>query len=86
MIIWGLRTRSYPLGQRPLPCPHCHREAMTSAARARRWFTLFFIPLLPIGATQIVASCGLCGYRYRLGEAHASALFGTPRPVAARTQ
>ena len=83
MIIWGFRSRGKVLGQRTLNCPNCHRDAMTGAAESRRWFTLFFIPIFPVGAKKTVAQCGLCGFRYQVDNAQAATLYGagaTPTP------
>lgn len=80
MIIWGLRNRGNALGQIQLTCPNCHRAAMTSLAQTRRWFTLFFIPLFPIGAKQSIAVCGLCGFRYQVDNAQAESLVAQATP------
>jgi transcription elongation factor Elf1 len=85
MIIWGFRSRGKALGQRMLNCPNCHRDAMTAAYQSRRWFTLFFIPVFPIGAKRTLARCGLCGYQYQVDNAQAEALFGAgaqPAPTS----
>lgn len=78
MIIWGFRSRGKDLGQRPVTCPNCHRTAMTAFAERRRWFTLFFIPIFPVGGKQSIALCGLCGYRYAVEPAAVERLFGNP--------
>ena len=78
MIIWGLRTRGKALGQVQVTCPNCHRAAMTALGQSRRWFTLFFIPIFPIGANNTTAVCGLCGYRYQVDSQQAAALLARP--------
>jgi transcription elongation factor Elf1 len=85
MIVMGLRSRGKVLGQRMLNCPNCHRDAMTSAATSRRWFTLFFVPVFPIGDKKTIAQCGLCGFRYQVDNAQAEKLYApsaaTPTPT-----
>jgi transcription elongation factor Elf1 len=85
MIIWGFRSRGKALGQRVLNCPNCHRDAMTAAYQSRRWFTLFFIPIFPIGEKKTVARCGLCGFQYQVSNEQAESLFSAaakPLPSA----
>lgn len=74
MIIWGLKSRGKALGQFTLPCPNCHRDAVTAVSQSRRWFTLFFVPVFPISAKRSVARCGLCGFQYVLDNARADQL------------
>jgi hypothetical protein len=75
VIIYGLRNRGKTLGQRVLNCPNCHRDAMTIATQTRPWFTLFFIPIFPVGAKKTIARCGLCGYQYQVDTQQAEALY-----------
>jgi zinc-ribbon family len=75
MIIWGYRSRSKTLGQRPVSCPNCHQTAMTGFGQSRRWFTIFFIPIFPISGSTTVASCGLCGYRYKVDQQVSKQMF-----------
>ena len=85
MIIYGMRNRGKLLGQMQVTCPNCHRAAMTGFAESRRWFTLFFIPIFPIGAKNTTGTCGLCGARYavdgqKIQEMLAGRVPVTPNP------
>jgi hypothetical protein len=42
------------------PCSKCARLTMQNAVESQRWFTLFFIPVIPLGTTYVLR-CGVCG-------------------------
>jgi zinc-ribbon family len=59
-FLLGTRTKAKPLGQLERPCTKCGRNTMQTAVGTKRWFTLFFIPVIPLGTSQVVR-CNLCG-------------------------
>ena len=60
LFLFGLRTRAKSLGQVERSCSKCARPTVHNAVESRRWFTLFFIPVIPLGGNQVVW-CGVCG-------------------------
>jgi len=54
---------------------------MTTLSQSQRWFTLYWIPLFPIGAKNTTAVCGLCGYRYQVDTKKAQELLAQPATV-----
>jgi len=49
MIIWGFRWLKRVLGQfGPYNCGNCRNAGMWQAIRMTRFFTLFFIPVIPM--------------------------------------
>jgi len=64
MLIFGTRWTAVMLGQLLYVCSHCQKETMHSAIVRKGMFTLFFIPLIPIGR-QYLITCNLCGLRLR---------------------
>ena len=60
LFLFGLRTRAKSLGQVERSCSKCARPTVHNAVESRRWFTLFFIPVIPLGGNQVVR-CGVCG-------------------------
>jgi hypothetical protein len=64
MLIWGIRWIAITLGQLSFPCSHCGKTTVHSAIVRKGKFTLFFIPLFPIGKKYLIA-CNLCGLRRR---------------------
>jgi hypothetical protein len=48
-IIWGFRTRFKTLANGMFFCPKCGGDRSYELRSARRWFTLYYIPLFPAG-------------------------------------
>jgi hypothetical protein len=59
-FLLGVRTKGKSLGQLERSCSKCARPTVHQAVETRRWFTLFFIPVIPLGGNQVVR-CGVCG-------------------------
>src|SRR2546425_4821097 len=74
MIVFGSQRNNTVMGQIQYPCSRCRRQAYHTLVRSRRWFTLFFIPVIPIGKTTI-SHCNLCGYQTLIDNAQADAWF-----------
>ncbi|HEY3782267.1 MAG TPA: zinc ribbon domain-containing protein [Fimbriimonadaceae bacterium] len=56
---WGRRTNT-KLGQfGPAPCPRCHNNALYQHIKQRRWFSLFFIPVIPYETHEFLV-CEIC--------------------------
>lgn len=49
-IIWGFRTRFKTLANGNFFCPRCGGDRDYQLRSARRWFTLYYIPLFPVAA------------------------------------
>jgi transcription elongation factor Elf1 len=64
MLIWGIRWFATTLGQLSYNCSHCGKTTVHSAIIRTGKFTLFFIPLFPIGKQYLIA-CNLCGLRLK---------------------
>ncbi len=60
LFLFGMRTKAKSIGQIERPCSKCTRPTMHIAVESRRWFTLFFIPVIPLGGNYGVR-CGVCG-------------------------
>ncbi|MGE5195164.1 MAG: BTAD domain-containing putative transcriptional regulator [Deltaproteobacteria bacterium] len=41
-------------------CEHCHRAAKLRNYETRLWFSIFFIPVIPLGRKQILSQCPIC--------------------------
>ena len=59
-FLFGFRTKTKPLAQTERACSKCGRPTMHVIAETKKWFTLFFIPVIPLGG-NILARCGVCG-------------------------
>ena len=65
-IIFGYRTLLKNFGEVfKNMCAHCHNEKYWVLSRASKWFTLFFIPIIPISSTYFLR-CPVCKYGTKL--------------------
>jgi hypothetical protein len=60
LFLFGIRTKAKSIGQVERSCSKCAKLTMHNAIESRRWFTLFFIPVVPLGGNYAVR-CGVCG-------------------------
>lgn len=68
MIIWGWRKlRKIMLEVEEMECDHCHNVSRFKLVRLTSWFTLFFIPLIPLKSEYFI-SCSICEYGYKIDK------------------
>ncbi len=48
-------------GSADAKCPRCGNVGTLAGKRVRPWFTLFFVPVFPIGSGRRFTQCGHCG-------------------------
>lgn len=49
MIIFGTRAKYKTVGEGDFFCPHCQKERHYERKQVKNYFSLYFIPLIPIG-------------------------------------
>jgi hypothetical protein len=79
ILIFGARPvkREVRDGRREVRnCPACGMLSEMREHSLRNFFTLFFIPLIPLGRGQRVMTCSRCGFSYQAQDSGF-----TPRPV-----
>lgn len=64
MIIWGFRARNKRLDGGHFHCPNEGGDRDYDLMQARRWFTLFFIPLIPLKVLGEFVACRSCDATY----------------------
>lgn len=71
-IIWGTKHTEKELGlsQKVYQCGHCGNASNYRIVRRRNWFTIFWIPIIPLG-TKYFITCPICNYGYKLKKAEA---------------
>ncbi|WP_052890116.1 zinc-ribbon domain-containing protein [Thermogemmatispora carboxidivorans] len=79
VIVYGYRTKQWRMGQISAPCQRCQRTVQQQVVRSQRKFTLFWIPLFPIG-TKTFLVCPFCGNQARIDNKQADAWFRQPAP------
>jgi hypothetical protein len=60
LIVFGMRSRFKVLSQGTFFCPQCGGDRHYAHKQARRWFTVFFIPLIPLKVLGEVVECQTC--------------------------
>lgn len=61
MIIFGFRIRAKALDTGTFSCPREGGDRAYERQQLRRWFTLFFLPLIPLNAVGEAIHCTSCG-------------------------
>jgi hypothetical protein len=66
LIFFGLRVFYRTAGQGTFHCQRCGGDREYRHKVGRRWFTLFFIPVIPLNRAGEHVQCAVCGTRYRM--------------------
>lgn len=66
LIIFGIRVCYRAIGQGAFHCQRCGGDREYQHLAGRRWFTLLFIPVIPLGQAGEHVRCSTCGTRYRM--------------------
>jgi uncharacterized tellurite resistance protein B-like protein len=66
LIIFGTRGVTYSAAEGQFHCPDCGQSPYRHR-RVRRFFTLYFIPLIPLDMLGEYVECGACQGTYQLG-------------------
>lgn len=56
---WPRRTKEYGPTY-PAECPHCNNDNYFHLLKSRRWFSLYFLPLVPLGFVSYGLICPIC--------------------------
>ena len=64
MIIFGTRSRESVRRTGIFNCPRCGNSKTYKHKNVNRWFTLYFIPVIPMGRIGSYIQCGQCGATY----------------------
>ena len=64
MIIFGHRTRESQSGSGTFVCPNCRTTQYYEQLELRSWFTLYFIPIIPLMHQGTQVRCQGCMSRY----------------------
>jgi len=64
LLIFGLRVYFRTTGQGTFHCQRCGGDRPYRLKSGRRWFHVFFIPVIPLGQAGEYVQCTECGTRY----------------------
>jgi predicted nucleic acid-binding protein len=81
LIIFGIRRKAYRLATVFAVCSLCHTPAAQAVARVRTFFSLFFIPLIPL-TSRYRMTCTMCGQSVSITAADASQLVAAAQAQA----
>lgn len=61
IIFFGTKVRKKTLGSGQFYCPRCQTTRPYLRQQGTRYFTIYFIPILPMGDIGEFVECGVCG-------------------------
>lgn len=64
IIIFGTRGVERKIGTGLFRCPNCQADSPYVRKKVSRFFTLYFIPLIPLGTLGELIRCDRCGSQY----------------------
>ncbi len=64
LIIFGLRVFYRTIAQGTFHCRRCGGDRQYRLRAGRRWFTLFFLPIIPLNSVGEHVQCTTCRTRY----------------------
>lgn len=70
-VLFGFRSMVRTLAMATFTCRTTNQPAAHRLFRSTRWFTLFFIPVIPVGR-RYVLTCTACGQSYKVTKENAS--------------
>src|SRR5580692_7042687 len=72
-LIFGIKRLRRRMATSFALCGQCGTPAAQVIVRIGTWFSLFFVPLIPLG-NKYISTCTLCGKSTKLDKAQALAL------------
>ena len=64
LLIWGFKGRYRDVGSGPFHCPQEGADRQYTLKRVQRWFTFFFIPIIPLKVLGEFVECNSCKSGY----------------------
>jgi len=72
-LIFGIKRLKHRMATSFALCGQCGTPAAQVIVRIGTWFSLFFIPIIPLG-NKYISTCTLCGKSTKLDKAQALAM------------
>lgn len=64
IIVWGFKILFRTIGEGQFHCPSCGADRRYHHRRGRRWFTMFWIPIIPMNVAGTIVQCTVCKKQY----------------------
>ena len=78
MLIFGFKQLAKLLATLSYVCNSCGQPAAHRIFTRWNWFSLFFIPVIPLGTKRYYDTCVACGRTVRLTRQQAEGIIGQP--------
>jgi len=65
LIIFGRRSTTRVRNRGTFACPRCGTDRTYAHKQVRRWFTLYFIPVIPLGTIGEYLQCESCAGTFK---------------------
>ncbi len=65
IIIFGNKVRYKTVGSGQFSCPHCKAQRGYELRQARNWFSIYFIPIIPLNQLGEFVTCLTCGTNFQ---------------------
>jgi hypothetical protein len=82
-LIFGIKRLKKRLATMLAICGQCTTPAAQVIVRTSTWFSLFFIPVIPLGS-KYYSTCTLCGVSVKLDKAQAMEMVAAAQQVSAQ--
>lgn len=66
LLVFGLTVCFRTVGEGMFHCPSCGGDRRYRRRRGRRWITLFFLPVIPLGGLGEAVECRSCRTRFNV--------------------
>jgi hypothetical protein len=83
-LIFGIKRLNRRLATMLAICGQCTTPAAQVIVRTSTWFSLFFIPVIPLGS-KYRSTCTLCGVSVKLDKAQALQMVAAAQQVATQS-
>jgi hypothetical protein len=84
LIIFGIKRVRRRLATMLAVCSRCGTPAAQVIIRRSRWFSVFFIPVIPLGSSY-ASICTLCGSSTRLDKFQAQQVVAAAQQLSPQT-
>ena len=80
-FLFGWKTKPKLEAAAQMKCKHCKHKTVHRFVSIATWFTLFFIPVIPLGKRLLLA-CNACGFELEFKGDAKKAMFEKLKAVA----
>jgi hypothetical protein len=83
-VIFGIKRMKRRLATMLALCGQCSTPAAQVIVKTSTWFSLFFIPVIPLGS-KYISTCTLCGGSVKIDKAQALQMVAAAQQISGRS-